>query len=470
MVSEDLDTIKGEAKRRIRVLVEDYMRVLASDRRDTFNERRLKIAFTDPLFNALGWNVNTDRIDCELGLDGKSKLFVKVKSFNESLDGNEAVKGNIKELAEDAIEQAWNVGAEWTILTNFDETRLYYSHVRKPKDGLIWKIRFTEYDLRFDELWLLSKTSVISGALNAYKAKVERPREDERIIEFLKREGPSTRRQIIEKLGLSPSFIFPPYILRFGSRRRKVYYLDGQQEVAKEIYENMLKPPPKPPKLPYYKGYFLRILNLETPSAFPYRSPAGTPKWWERRANRQYTCSSCARIIEKGERYIGCRKLSPGHPGIYGWKGTYRMYYFHIKCLLIEREAEIVKEIRASNLKIKGLQKEIVDLKKQIPIRKTQIKAHRAEIKRTREEYEKAHFWRKLDRWINYHYTSWSRSRAISRLEAGIVLIENKEVPVRRSEIAALEGKINMLETRLSEIRTRIEELITLSVKNTLKA
>jgi len=198
MSQPDLDPMKNEAKRRIHNLVEDYMRVLAAGKKESFNEERVKIAFIVHMLEALGWNTRTDevlpeqatltgRADFGLRVGGRTKIFVEVKSFNKSLDGYDMVKGRPRSYAEQAIQYAWGMKADWAVLTNFEETRLYDSHVRKSEDGLVWKrpIRFTEYESRFDELWLISKESVISGALDAFRARVERPPVDEAFLDDL---------------------------------------------------------------------------------------------------------------------------------------------------------------------------------------------------------------------------------------------------------------------------------------------
>lgn len=198
MANENLDAIKSEAKRRIHSLVEDYMAVLAKGKKDAYNEERVKIAFVLPLLEALGWNPRTDEIlpeqatltgraDFGLRAGGRTKIFVEMKSFAKNLDGYDTVKGRPRNHAEQAVQYAWGMKADWAALTNFEETRLYDSHVRKPEDGLVWKkpIRFTEYESRFDELWLISKQSVVSGALDAYKAKTERPPVDKAFLNDL---------------------------------------------------------------------------------------------------------------------------------------------------------------------------------------------------------------------------------------------------------------------------------------------
>ena len=198
MAHKDLDILKSEAKRRIRGLVEDYMQVLAKGRKEAFNEERVKIAFVVPMLEALGWNPRTDevlpeqatltgRADFGLRVGGRTKVFVEMKRFSKSLDGHYTVKGRPRSFAEQAIQYAWGMKASWAVLTNFEETRLYDSHVKKAEDGLVWKktMRFTEYESRFDELWLVSKQSVVSGALDAYKAKIERPPVDKAFLNDL---------------------------------------------------------------------------------------------------------------------------------------------------------------------------------------------------------------------------------------------------------------------------------------------
>ena len=198
MSQVDRDVVKNEARRRIHNLVEDYMRVLAAGKKEVFNEERVKIAFVVPMLEALGWNPRTDevlpeqatltgRADFGLRVGGRTKVFVEMKRFSKSLDGHYTVKGKPRSFAEQAIQYAWGMKASWAVLTNFEETRLYDSHVKKPEDGLVWKkpIRFTEYESRFDELWLISRQSVVSGALDAYKAKIERPPVDKAFLEDL---------------------------------------------------------------------------------------------------------------------------------------------------------------------------------------------------------------------------------------------------------------------------------------------
>lgn len=198
MASDNIQELKASAIKRIQSLVEDYKAVLAKGNQDSYGEERVKIAFVVPFLEALGWNPRTDsvlpeqatltgRADFGLRVNGRTKVFVEMKSFVKSLDGHDTVKGRPRLYSEQAIQYAWGMKADWAILTNFEETRLYDSHVKKPSEGLVWKkpLRFTEYLLRFDELWVLSKHSVSSGMLDSFKAKARRPPVDEAFLDDL---------------------------------------------------------------------------------------------------------------------------------------------------------------------------------------------------------------------------------------------------------------------------------------------
>jgi len=100
------------------------------------------------------------------------------------LDGHRIERGKQVTYAEKAIQYAWSMKANWAILTNFKKFRLYYTLVKRPVEGLvIQEISFEEYVSRFDDLWLVSKESVVTGAIESYRKKATRNPVDE---EFLK--------------------------------------------------------------------------------------------------------------------------------------------------------------------------------------------------------------------------------------------------------------------------------------------
>jgi len=203
----------------------------------------------------------------------------------------------------------------------------------------------------------------------------------------------------------------------------------------------------------------VNLLNLKRTRSSYSPSPDGTPTWWERRANRQYDCSACRRIIRKGERYIARKKLDPGMRGIYGYRGTYETNYYHIVCLLKNAEAKIEEKIRNAHSEINRLKNEITAFKNQIPRKQAQIENCQTLIEKARRDYENASFWRKFGKWFSYHYTSWSKNREMSHPEKEIAHIENREIPEREARITGLNRRISSLESRLNEIVPRMLEL-----------
>lgn len=215
----------------------------------------------------------------------------------------------------------------------------------------------------------------------------------------------------------------------------------------------------------YSRDYFLTLLNLKRRNHHGSPAPDGTPSWWERRSNKQYTCSSCKEIIEKGKRYIGRKKLHPGMRGIYGYRGTYATDYYHITCLLRSEKTQTEKRIRNTRFKIGSIEKEILDYEEQITSNKGQINVRQKRVQQVREDYELASSWKKVGKWFVSHYTSWSRNREIRRLEKEITYIQNVEIPERDTKIANLKRKINSLSKRSSELETRLQELRAFQLK-----
>ena len=156
MLDSNQADLKAQAKERIQKLVEDFLKVVELGKKDKYNEERVKITFVLPFLEALGWNPRTDEIlpeqstltgraDFGLRLSGRTKIYVEMKSFTKDLNGHDTVKGKLRNYSDQAIQYAWGMKADWAVLTNFEETRLYDSHVRKAEDGMVWKkpLRFT---------------------------------------------------------------------------------------------------------------------------------------------------------------------------------------------------------------------------------------------------------------------------------------------------------------------------------------
>jgi len=189
---------KEIARDEVRKLVGNYEAIVRSGKKAEYSEADVGSKFILPLLRALGWDTSkledvkeqtrtlTGVADYSLlNIGGTSKIFLELKKFEEDLDGSRRVGGRIKSFPQITIDYAWQSRSDWAVLTNFEETRLYYSRVKKPRDGLIFKLKFTEYLTDFDKLWLLSKECVTSGLLDTYEKRRLRREVDEELLKDL---------------------------------------------------------------------------------------------------------------------------------------------------------------------------------------------------------------------------------------------------------------------------------------------
>lgn len=174
---------KDAAEEKIRELIENYDTLVRNGKIPKFSEADVGSKFILPFLEALGWDVRnidevreqkrtlTGPVDYSLNVNRLPKLVVEIKRFDENLDASRTIRGREESYPEQAIRYAWHLKVDWVVLSNFAETRLYYSHVRKPVDGLIFKLKHNEYIKCFEKLWIISKESVVSGILDTYEKR-----------------------------------------------------------------------------------------------------------------------------------------------------------------------------------------------------------------------------------------------------------------------------------------------------------
>lgn len=182
------------AREKVRELVERYNQLVKEGKTQKFSEADVGSKFILPFIGALGWDIqNIDEVkeqrrtltgpaDYSLNVNGVPKLVVEIKRFDESLDTVRMIRGREESYAEQAIRYAWHMKVDWVVLSNFSETRLYYSHVIKPRDGLVFEFKHNEYLENLQKLWILSKESLVSGILDAYEKRRMRTEIDEQIL------------------------------------------------------------------------------------------------------------------------------------------------------------------------------------------------------------------------------------------------------------------------------------------------
>ncbi len=150
-----------------------------------YPEAQARIDFLNPFFEALGWDVRNEaglphharevvvetaeeesrgRPDYSFRLNGQTKFFVEAKAPAEPLDSARHIL--------QAKGYAWNTRQVFfVVLTDFEEFRFYDASIqpdeRKPDEGLLLKLQYTDYLKQAEKLWEFSKERVAAGSLDA---------------------------------------------------------------------------------------------------------------------------------------------------------------------------------------------------------------------------------------------------------------------------------------------------------------
>ncbi len=163
---------KGKAKEKLRELIEKFKRELEEGKIKHFNEEQVKKDYIEPFFEYLNWNVrhsdevsveekiSKGRVDYSFKMDGISKFYVEAKAPKEDLNNNV--------FMEQAINYAWLKSVTWTILTNFEELRVFNAEweSKNPRDKIYIDLKWDEFLDKFDRIWLLSKDSFLNNELD----------------------------------------------------------------------------------------------------------------------------------------------------------------------------------------------------------------------------------------------------------------------------------------------------------------
>ena len=156
---------KEEARQELAKLVDKYQGLTLSAIRK-YTEADTRRIFIMPLFHALGWDVysrdevaeevkaTTGRVDYVFKLHGVSQFYLEAKALRVELTKPEYVK--------QAITYAYNRGIIWAVLTDFEGLLVYNAQTGR----LFINLPYDNYLRDFDDLWLLSRESSESNALN----------------------------------------------------------------------------------------------------------------------------------------------------------------------------------------------------------------------------------------------------------------------------------------------------------------
>ncbi|MDG6219117.1 MAG: N-6 DNA methylase [Candidatus Thermoplasmatota archaeon] len=159
----------------IQKLIDKFERVKADGKYKSYNEENTKKDFIQPLFRALGWNVEDSeevkaeekvskkRVDYAFRINGVPKFYLEAKPLREFISE--------PKYAKQAIEYAWNKSVTWAILCNFEGIRVFNAewkwNDKQPMRNQFLDLRYNEYlGSCFKYLTWLSKESFEEGVLD----------------------------------------------------------------------------------------------------------------------------------------------------------------------------------------------------------------------------------------------------------------------------------------------------------------
>jgi len=159
------EAAKDKARQEVTKLVAKYQSLPPTSIKK-YTEADTRREFIEPLFGALGWDVYSreevaeevkaaaGRVDYVFKLRGVSQFYLEAKALRAELTKPEYIK--------QAISYAYNKGITWAILTDFEGLQVYNAQTGR----LFINLSCASYLTDFDDLWLLSRQSLETNALN----------------------------------------------------------------------------------------------------------------------------------------------------------------------------------------------------------------------------------------------------------------------------------------------------------------
>ncbi len=182
--------MKGEAKAKVKDLVERFRNNIDVYKRSTYNETQVRREFIDPFFAALGWDVSnaqgyaeqykevihedaikvglsTRAPDYSFRIGGQRKFFVEAKKPAVNIKADVSPSYQLRRYA-------WSAKLPLSILTDFEELSVFDCRIKpspqdKPGVGRIAYYTFEDYLDRFDEIYtIFSKEAILKGSFDRY--------------------------------------------------------------------------------------------------------------------------------------------------------------------------------------------------------------------------------------------------------------------------------------------------------------
>jgi hypothetical protein len=171
-------------------LVERFHQHLATYKQNSYNEEQLRVEFLNPLFKALGWDVDNEQGYAAAYKEVIHEDAVKVSGVTKAPDYAFRIGGvrkffleakkpsvNIKDDIHPAYQlrrYAWSAKLPLSILSDFEEFAVYDCRIKPDKGdpaatARVLYLRYTDYAPRWDELaGIFAKDAILKGSFDRY--------------------------------------------------------------------------------------------------------------------------------------------------------------------------------------------------------------------------------------------------------------------------------------------------------------
>lgn len=168
---------KETAKKEIQRLINLYEDLKKSGRYELISESETCTKLILPLFEVLGWSTRgvpisgevteqdpaggLKRVDYAFNINSAPVMYLEAKKLSVTIDDPQFEK--------QAVNYGYSKTVKWVILTNFEGILVFNSllKTKRTSERTILKLNLSEYLDRFEDLWLLSKESIVNGQLDA---------------------------------------------------------------------------------------------------------------------------------------------------------------------------------------------------------------------------------------------------------------------------------------------------------------
>ncbi len=181
---------------KIRELVERFHQQIEQYKSGKYNEAQVRQEFIDPMFKALGWDMDNEQGNAEAYKDVIHEDAIKIGDATKAPDYAFRIGGQrkffleakkpsvlIKEEIDPAYQirrYAWSAKLPLSVLTDFEEFAVYDCRIKPDKNdkastARVLYFKYTEYEEKWDEIAsIFSKEAILKGSFDRFVVETKK--------------------------------------------------------------------------------------------------------------------------------------------------------------------------------------------------------------------------------------------------------------------------------------------------------